>query len=52
MNPQRFPPLVLPRILGILLAMCGFLYLTDPLLTFGAPALGRWRAWGALPAGA
>lgn len=30
----------LPRILGILLGISGFLYLTDPLLTFGAPAIG------------
>ena len=30
----------LPRILGVLLGISGFLYLSDPLLTFGAPALG------------
>ena len=28
----------LPRILGILLSLCGFVYLIDPLLSFGAPA--------------
>jgi len=30
----------LPRILGVLLGVSGFLYLLDPLLTFGVPALG------------
>jgi hypothetical protein len=30
----------LPRILGLLLGMSGFLYLSDPLLSFGAPAVG------------
>lgn len=30
----------LPRILGVLLGISGFLYLSDPLLSFGAPALG------------
>lgn len=30
----------LPRILGILLGISGFLYLSDPLLSFGAPAIG------------
>ena len=30
----------LPRILGVLLGISGFLYLSDPLLTFGAPAIG------------
>lgn len=30
----------LPRILGVLLSISGFLYLSDPLLTFGAPAVG------------
>jgi hypothetical protein len=30
----------LPRTLGVLLAISGFLYLSDPLLTFGAPAIG------------
>jgi Domain of unknown function (DUF4386) len=29
----------LPRTLGVLLAISGILYLSDPLLTFGAPAL-------------
>lgn len=29
----------LPRILGVLLGLSGFLYLSDPLLTFGAPAV-------------
>lgn len=29
----------LPRTLGVLLAISGLLYLSDPLLTFGAPAL-------------
>jgi hypothetical protein len=29
----------LPRILGILLGISGFLYLADPLLTFGAPTV-------------
>lgn len=31
----------LPRILGILLGISGFLYLSDPLLSFGAPAVAR-----------
>lgn len=30
----------LPRVLGVLLSISGFLYLSDPLLTFGAPAVG------------
>ncbi len=30
----------LPRILGVLLGISGFLYLSDPLLSFGAPAVG------------
>lgn len=30
----------LPRILGVLLGISGLLYLLDPLLTFGVPALG------------
>lgn len=29
----------LPRVLGVLLSISGFLYLSDPLLTFGAPAV-------------
>ncbi len=29
----------LPRTLGVLLGISGFMYLSDPLLTFGAPAL-------------
>lgn len=29
----------LPRILGVLLGISGFLYLSDPLLSFGAPAV-------------
>lgn len=32
----------LPRILGVLLGISGFLYLSDPILTFGAPAVGAW----------
>lgn len=31
----------LPRVLGILLAISGLMYLSDPLLSFGAPAVGR-----------
>ena len=31
----------LPRILGILLSLSGFVYLIDPLLSFGAPAVGE-----------
>lgn len=30
----------LPRILGVLLGISGLLYLSDPLLTFGGPAIG------------
>jgi hypothetical protein len=30
----------LPRILGVLLGISGFIYLSDPLLSFGAPAVG------------
>jgi hypothetical protein len=30
----------LPRILGVLLGISGFLYLSDPLLTFGVPTVG------------
>lgn len=32
----------LPRILGVLLSISGLLYLCDPLLTFGAPAIASW----------
>ena len=31
----------LPRVLGVLLGISGFLYLSDPLLSFGVPALGN-----------
>ena len=30
----------LPRVLGILLGVSGFVYLSDPLLSFGIPSLG------------
>lgn len=31
----------LPRVLGVLLSIAGLLYLADPLLSFGAPAVGE-----------
>ena len=34
------PPGFLPRVLGVLLGISGFLYLSDPLLTFGVPVVG------------
>ena len=38
----------LPRILGILLGISGLVYLSDPLLSFGCPALGTILFPGAL----
>ncbi|MGH8233668.1 MAG: DUF4386 family protein [Rhodanobacteraceae bacterium] len=32
----------LPRVLGLLLGISGFVYLSDPLLSFGVPLLEHW----------